>query len=95
MWTGKPVALDFVPYFHSMRVETPSPSWSRCAKPGIPVSIPCSRAQVGGIPSGEVWHSWSDSLCSIPMMKSLPFCACEAGNDHAGIAFELLNPPGM
>ena len=50
-------SLGLVACFHSMRVETPSLSWSRWAKPGIRVSIPCSRAQVSGMPSGEVWHS--------------------------------------
>ena len=71
-------SIGRVPCFHSMSVETPSLSWSWWAKPGIRVSIPCSRAQVSGIPSGDVWHSWSDSLCSIPSTKSLAFCACEA-----------------
>ena len=90
-WESRSVGL--VPCFHSIRVETPSPSWSRWAKPGIRVSIPCSRAQVSGIPSGEVWHSWSDSLCSIPMMKSLRRLRLRGrGDDHAGIVFELLNP---
>ena len=75
-WESRSIGL--VPCFHSISVETPSLSWSWWAKPGIRVSIPCSRAQVSGIPSGDVWHSWSDSLCSIPMMKSLAFCACDA-----------------
>ena len=75
-WESRSIGL--VPCFHSMSVETPSPSWSRWAKPGIRVSIPCSRAQVSGIPSGDVWHSWSDSLCSIPKTKSLALCACDA-----------------
>jgi len=44
-----------VPGFHSMRVEAPSPSWSRWAKPGLRVSIPCSPAHVSGMPSGETW----------------------------------------
>ncbi len=44
-----------VPWFHSKRVETPSPSGSRWAKPSIRVSTPCSRAEVSGIPSGDVW----------------------------------------
>jgi hypothetical protein len=38
----------------------------------------CSRAQVSGIPSGEIWHSWSVSLCSIPMMQLLARRAYEA-----------------
>jgi len=33
-------SVGLVPRFHSMRVETPSPSWSRWTKPGIWVSIP-------------------------------------------------------
>jgi hypothetical protein len=74
-----------------MSVETPSLSWSWWAKPGIRVSIPCSRAQVSGIPSGDVWHSWSVSLCSIPNTKSLAFCACDAaGDDQLGIVSSLL-----
>ena len=47
---------------HSMSVDIPSPSWSWWAKPGFRVSMPCLRAQVSGMPSGEIWHSWSDSL---------------------------------
>ena len=47
-------SVGLVPYFHAISVETPSPSWSRWAKPGIRVSMPCSRAQVSGIPSGEI-----------------------------------------
>ena len=32
-------SVGLVTCFHSMRVETPSPSWSRCAKPGIRVKV--------------------------------------------------------
>jgi hypothetical protein len=80
-------SVGLVPCFHSISVETPSPSWSWWAKPGIRVSIPCSRAQVSGIPSGETWHSWSDSLCSIPMMKSLALCAWEAAETNSRGSF--------
>src|SRR4029077_794846 len=71
-------SIGLVPCFHCMSVDTPSPSWSWWAKPEFRVSIPCSCAHVSGIPSGEIWHSWSDSLCSMPMMKSLARWACEA-----------------
>ena len=86
-------SAGLVPCFHSISVETPSPSWSRWAKPGIRVSMPCSRAQVSGMPSGEIWHSWSDSLCSIPMMKSLARCACDAAETIIRGSFSSFSSP--
>ena len=64
-WTAERAGLCRVSI--PVRVETPSPSCSRWAKPEMRVSIPCSRAQVSGIPSGERWDSVSDSACSIPI----------------------------
>ena len=46
-------SFGFVPCFHSMRLETPSSSISRCAKPRIQISIPFSCAQARGNLSGE------------------------------------------
>ena len=69
------------------------PSWSRCAKPEMRVSMPCSRAQVSGIPSGERWDSVSDSACSMPSTKSaLPLCLRGGRDDQLLVVLQFANP---
>ena len=77
MWPGEPVARPgaVLPFHEGRNPVAVLVAMCESGNPGVNPMIPRPGKR---IPSGEVWHSWSDSLCSIPMMKSLLRCACEA-----------------